>query len=142
MKTRTLRGRLLHNEVQRLVVDDGNLNHGYRVKEFYVFPQRSDDSTNDVMGTLALEEAGAQIRWDAGDNRQIGWASTGVGGSRDMHPAFTLIDRDKIILQDLYIYGSGSGSSDGNYLVILETVDLTNDEAVMQLIKERSQNVN
>jgi len=139
MNRRTLRGQVEHNQVKRLIVDDGRLNHGYKVVKFVVFPLNSGISTNDVMGTLALDYDGAALIWDGGDNRQIGWAAQGIGSSRDMDQGFTLLDPDHIVIRDLYIYGSGSGDVDVNYLIELETVDLTDDQAILTLIKERSQ---
>jgi hypothetical protein len=43
---------------------------------------------------------------------------------------------------DLYIQGrvgASGGTSTINYLIELETVELSNDEAILSLIKERSQ---
>jgi len=134
-----LRGQVTHNEVKRLIVDDGRLNHGYKVTRFVVFPLRADISTQDVQGTLALDYDGAILDWNAGDNRQIGWASQGIGASRDMTVGFSILDPDHVVIRDLYIYGSGSGNVDVNYLIELETIELTEDQAILTLIKERSQ---
>ena len=139
MKRRTLRGQVQEGTVKRLIVDDGRLNHGYRVVSFHVAPRNPSDSAGDVYGTLSLDYDSPAL-WEFGDNRQIGWASAQV----DQRPTapFSLIDPDHVVIMDLYIQGLvGSTTTTDliNYLIVLEPVELTNDEAILSLIKERSQ---
>jgi hypothetical protein len=136
---RTLRGQLPNGTVRRLVVDDGEFTHAYRILEFYAFPARPDNAGEDVAATLALNEQGARITWDAANGSQIGWAATGIGGSRDLQGTFSLIDPDHIVVRDLWIYGSGSAAAPTNYLIVLEPVTISEDRAVLALIKERQQ---
>ena len=54
----------------------------------------------------------------------------------------SVLDPDHVIIMDLYIQGivgSGGGSDPINYLIELETVELTDEESILTLIKERSQ---
>jgi hypothetical protein len=139
MKRRTLRGQVQEGQVKRLVVDDGRLNHGYRVVSFHVAPRNPSDSAGDVYGTLSLDYDSPAL-WEFGDNRQIGWAAAQVD-QRPLAP-FSLIDPDHVVIMDLYIQGLvGSTTTTDliNYLIVLEPVELTDDEAIMTLIKERSQ---
>ncbi len=134
MKLRTLRGRVAAITVKRLIVDDGRLNHGMKVKEFHVWAPSVAGST-DVECALGLDYdmAGDQ---DASDNRQIGWAAqTTSATSRVMQ--FSILDPDHIVINDLYI--NNFSDDEANYLVILEPVVLSDDEAILTLIKERSQ---
>jgi hypothetical protein len=55
---------------------------------------------------------------------------------------YSVIDPDHIVVRDLYIQGqilSSGGSGVINYLIELEAVELSDDQAVLALIKERSQ---
>ena len=134
MRTRTLRGRVEGVSVKRLIVDDGQFNHGMKVKAFYVWAT-SQAGSRDVECSLGLDYdmAGA---WDASDNRQIGWAAmTTTSTTRLMD--WSLIDPDHVVISDLYI--NNFSDDVANYMVILEPVTLTDDQAVLQLIKERSQ---
>lgn len=136
MKRRTLRGRLEDNFVHRLIVDDGRTNHGYIVKEFYVWPSGvSDDGVFATLGTQYDMIGGA----NAGDNRQIAWAGSawGTGGSTQAG-AFNVVDPDHVVITDLWIRRENA-ADECNYLVILEPITLSEDEAIMALIKERSQ---
>ena len=137
-RRRTLRGQFVEGEVKRLILDDGRLNHGYKVVSF-VISGAPNLSAADAYATLGLDYD-TPLAWNWGDNRQIAWASTNIATSSGLEAPFAVIDPDHVIIMDLYIQGN-SGATDGviNYLIELETVDLTDDEAILSLIKERSQ---
>jgi hypothetical protein len=140
VKRRTLRGQFVEGENKRLIVDDGRLNHGYKVVRFVIAGDPSS-SGNDAFATLSLDYD-APVTWNWGDNRQIGWASTNVQGTAGLEPPFSVLDPDHVVIMDLYIQGqvSSSGGSDViNYLIELEPMELTDDQAILSLIKERSQ---
>jgi hypothetical protein len=141
MPRHTLRGQLSNGETRRLIVDDGQFTQAHRIVGFYAFPVRPDNASEDVAATLALNQDAARITWDAGNAGQIAWAATGIAGSRDIQGTFSLIDPDHIVVRDLWVYGSGSASAPVNYLVILEPVEISEDRAVLALIKEVSQDV-
>jgi len=134
---RTLRGRLATSELRRLIVDDGRLNHGYRVVSFVVFPYAPAGATQQTPVTLGLDyDMGPNM--DASDNRQIGWAVTVYGTGSLEGGQISVIDPDHIVIRDLYIRNENS-NDEVNYLIELEAVDLTDDQAILTLIKERSQ---
>jgi len=135
VKQHTLRGRVDQNATKRLILNDGRLNHGMVVKEFYVWTisQASGDDVDCILslsGTVTGE-------MDASDNRQIGWArETTTATTRLM--STSIIDPDHVVVQDLWISNIGTDGA-SNYLVILEAKELNDNESVLQLIKERSQ---
>lgn len=139
MARHTLRGVVNHMDNKRLVVDDGILTEGHRITSFIVWPV-DPVSTNDCIAVLAKEYDGTSILMRADDGRQIGWAGFGMDSTLDAGNSFSILDPDHIVIRDLYIMAQNLGA-DGrvNYLITLEPVSLTNDEAVLQLIKERSQ---
>lgn len=136
MKSHTLRGRVEPNSVKRLVVDDGRLTHAMVVDQFHVWAI-SIASGDDPECALGLNyDMGPN--WDASDNRQIAWAGqTTTGTTRLM--SFNLIDKDHLVNQDLYI--SNFSAHPANYLIHMTAKTLSEDEAIMTLIKEASQNV-
>lgn len=140
MRRRTLRGQVQEGVVKRLILDDGRLNHGFKVIRFVISGLPSG-SAQDAFATLSLDYD-APLDWNWGDNRQIGWSSTNITSTSGADAPFSLIDPDHIVIMDLWIQGqvSGGGGTDViNYLVELEPVELSNDEAIITLIKERSQ---
>jgi len=140
MNRRTLRGQVVEGTNKRLILDDGRLNHGYKVVSFVV-ACGPDSSAFDAYGTLSLDYDTSKT-WNWGDNRQIGWASTNIVSTAGANAPFSVIDPDHIVIQDLWIQGqvsTGSGTDVVNYLIELEPVTLTNDQSIITLIKERSQ---
>lgn len=135
-RRRTLRGILETSELRRLIIDDGRLNHGYRVTSFKVFPDVPAGGTQQTAVILGLDYD-MTSNFDASDSRQIGWAMASYGGALEQAP-LQVLDSDHVILMDLYI--SNLNPNDKvNYLIELETVELNDDEAILTLIKERSQ---
>jgi hypothetical protein len=107
------------------------------VKEFYVWTI-SQASGDDVDCILSLSPT-VTAEMDASDNRQIGWArETTTAGTR--LASMSIIDPDHVVVQDLWISNLAVTAGDeANYLVILEAKELSDNESVLQLIKERSQ---
>jgi hypothetical protein len=140
VKRRTLRGQFIEGETKRLVVDDGRLNHGYKVVNFAISAGVGSTAL-DSQAVLALDYD-SPASWNWGDNRQIAWASQRVADVSGGQPVFAVIDPDHIVIMDLYIQGivgGGGGSDVINYLIELEPMELTDDQAILALIKERSQ---
>lgn len=140
MKTHTLRGQLEEGIVKRLIIDDGRLTHAMRITKFVVSGDPGS-SANDAFAVLGLQGTFPSI-WDWSDNNQIAWASTNIISTAGAEAEFSLVDRDHLIVRDLYItgqVGTGGGTSVFNYYIEMESVDISHDESILQLIKERSQ---
>ena len=140
MKTHTLRGRVDPNTVKRLVVDDGRFTHAMRIVGFHVAGDPTS-SAGDCYAALSTTPD-FPIPWDWSDNRQVAWAAYGNQDTPGHGVDYSIIDPDRVIVSDLYIRGDhkGGGATNFiNYMVILEAVTITEDEAVLQLIKERAQ---
>lgn len=141
MRTHSLRGRVEYGTPKRLILDDGRFTRGHRVVSLHTFPPSiSGGVAEEADVTLALQYDAA-AGWDAADNRQIGWAGfrNGTTASTETLNEWSLIDPDHVVVRDLWIINNNSVSNGTNYLVILEEKPISEDEAVLQLIKERSQ---
>ncbi len=138
-KTRTLRGTCIDQEVRRLIMDDGNFTKAYKVIDFQIVSIDPDNVSNDAWGTLALDQDGARV-WRLDDNRQIGWSGQRIdGGNNSVASVMSLVDPDHVVVRDLFVYGQSQSGLGYQYYVRLEKVDITDDEAILALIKERSQ---
>tara|TARA_R110001606_G_scaffold394202_1_gene564880 strand:+ start:720 stop:1178 length:459 start_codon:yes stop_codon:yes gene_type:complete len=141
-RTMTLRGRLPTDASsaftkKQIIVDDGRSNIGYRVVQWFLFASQPGPNTS-FYGNLATGQ-GTQTEPDASSNIQIGWSQGGYYLPLDNS---SLIDPDHIINRELYIRAFNSGHAEGNdinYLVVMEEVQLSNDEAVIAMIKETAQ---
>jgi len=136
MPIHTLRGQVSANSIKDLIVDDGMFTHGYKVTAFEVWAVTMGGS-GDPEAILALTDK-VGITMDAGDSRQIGWAVQSTTNTTRVM-SWNLIDPDHVVVRDLYIRNISDNTA--NYLVTLEPVTLSEDEAVLQLIKESSQDV-
>lgn len=143
-RRRTLRGIIESAEVRQLIVDDGLINTGYKVVDFIVFPGDNSVSNGDCVGTLALAERDCTVNWDASKQTQIGWAGTAMPGTHNISSPFSVIVPDHIVVRDLYVTGRSAAALPGepvNYMITLEEVAISDDEAVMAILKEVQQDV-
>lgn len=140
MRTHTLRGRIEEGVVKQLIVNDGRLTHGLRVTKFIVAPEMTTSSQG-CNAVLGLDDK-VTASWDWENGNQIAWASSAMGGSSSMeNPGFQLVDPDHIVIRDLFIRATITGSTPQalNYYIELEAVNISEFEAIVQLTKETSQ---
>ena len=136
MARHSLRGKLKANEKRRLILDDGRFTHGDVVESFQVW-NAAVSTGNDVEAVLALSEDSLVGANAAEDNGQIAWSfqfigtNGGLGGS--------IIDPDHLVVRDLWIENISGAPC--NYLVVLRPTTISEDQAVLALIKELSQDV-
>ena len=129
---------------RRLIIDDGNFNDGWKVVKFIVAGNGASGA--EINGRLCTEDlanidAGGStaFSWNWGDSREIAWASTRATSEATWGGWEGAIDPDHVVIKDLFIDVNTSISVPINYLVILERVQLTDNQAVLTLIRERSQ---
>lgn len=130
---------------QTLLVEDGLINVGYRVRSFDVWP--SDVVTPNFIqynAVLTMSTLPAPVTMDASNNAQIGWAFEECQGAPATGPPAGMyrsyLDPDHVAVRDLFVQVSGS-DGDYNYLLVIEKVELSDDEAIIQIIKEESQSL-
>lgn len=138
--TRTLRGKIRPANVAtgdtgkvRVIVDDGVYTNGWRITGFDCFPSAA--TGDDVQGILSIDEDGLTGGWDASDNRQIGWSFMFVGTAGGDSRSYFLPDH--VVVRDLWVQNFGTAPM--NYLIRIERAVLTDDQAILALIQERSQ---
>ena len=127
---------------QRIILDDGNFETGYRLVEFRV--ATGDQSHPDLTARVATEP-GLNMNvdgfWDWSDNRQIAWAST--DGATDIAAIrdFALVDPDNLIIQDAFVafrFVSSTGTF-ANYFMRFEKYDISDDQGALAMVRNRSQ---
>ena len=140
-KLRTLRGQI---EVtgggvarKNIIASDGLINFGLRVESFVLWP---DDiaAVQKYAGILSLDTLPSGTLPNAGDNRQFAWVQSDAAAG-NIWPAINIIDPDHIVNRDLFISMVGSATGVYNYLMEAQVVELTDDEAIVTIIKETSQ---
>jgi len=144
-KIRTLRGTMSSMDgassyqKRQVILDDGLINQGYRILSFTIWPRDFEVFANGgvVYGILSTESL-SNIQMEASDNRQIAWSQLQAGGLKD-----DIIDPNHIVNRDLYVrtYNNKSATTTMNYLIVMEEISLSDDEAIISIIKEQSQDV-
>lgn len=122
----------------QLILDDGRINHGLKILSFEMWSKTATNLQGiDVMLCLAKLPS-AQQKMNASDNRQIAWFCGGFDNYIMTTPMRSIIDPDHVVNRDLFIFGDASDAL-WNYLIVAEEYDLSDDEAIVQIIKETSQ---
>lgn len=137
---RTLRGTLAPNEIRQLVVDDGIFTNGLRITYFSVWQSELIAgliaigclSTNDfIINTDPLP---------ANDPAVFAWSAMSTGNITDVQLAtFDRLDPDHVINEELFIHNRVGTSLE--YLIIAEPYTMSEDEGVLQLVKNKQQSV-
>ena len=143
MSIHTLRGQIVEGTIKRLVVDDGRLNNGFIVSKFVICGNAQNSGGNDAMAVLGYQGIFPEL-WNFADNNQFAWASTDVPTLGSASSPFSLIDQGHTVLRDMFITGQVAGAGGNgviNYYIELVPVELSDDESILALIKERNQGV-
>ena len=136
-KLRTLRGQI---EVapastvgkKSLIAADGLINYGLQIEKFQLW---AVDPADAFIAILSYDIITAGSQMNAGDNRQFAW--TVGNGTGDLNPMY--LDPDHIVNRDLFLTMNDSTTGTYNYLIECQVVELTDDEAIVTIIKETSQ---
>ena len=139
-RIRTLRGQLSVDgggtAKAQLIVDDGLLNRGYKVLKWCLW--ENGGSPTQFAGVLSMQPVLAAADMKADDNTQIGWIwqsnITQGGGIKE-----SILDPNHVIVRDLYVTIMNAATDDYNFMVVVEEMEITNDEAIINIIKEESQ---
>ena len=135
-----------------VVQDDTNFNDAWRITKFvvsYYDPTSGSAANRDAIGMLATHEdaigpSTTQI-WNWEDRRQVAWCGMDMQGDTSVGMTFELIDPQHLIVRDLWVAISASNETSVtlyNYFVELERVKLDDNQAVMAIVQEESQDVN
>jgi len=144
-KLRTLRGQITVTGglgKKNLVASDGLINFGLRVISFTVWPENgwTGGSDNTFTGILSLDTVAGGSNMNAGDNTQFAWTFSSIHtATGTMNPVRLIIDPDHIVNRDLFLSMDNTTNGIFNYLIECQVVELSDDEAIISIIKETSQ---
>ena len=141
-RSRTLRGQIETDGIsplavgrKNLIVADGLINVGFIVTKFQVWPVDYTDSI--FHSILSYDVIPTASQMNAADNRQFAWMQSAASGVTQ--PRESYLDPDHIINRDLFLTIANSKPGIYNYLIEGHLVSLSDDEAIISIIKETSQ---
>lgn len=143
-KKRTLRGQIEVNggiARENIIVADGLINYGLKINSFTIWnEQLLSTSVRYHTAILSLDTIITGSDMDAGDNRQFAWNYQLINPTLGVAlPMQSIIDPDHIVNRDLFLSFTASSNGTYNYLIEVQVVELTDDEAIVTIIKETSQ---
>ena len=145
--------------------ESSDLTRAWKVKEYYIWPESiraisGGDGQFMVCSSVAtdtIDPDGFDDVVTVNDNRQIGWMMKGynlrdaatdfITGPTGLQDNRAIIDPDHIINRHLYInlYSTSDNSASPirryNYIIILEPMKISENEAILQLVKGVAQNI-
>ena len=141
-KLRTLRGEievLGTSGKKNLVVADGLVNYGLKILSFRVWKQDQVSGAFQYQAVLSLDVTAGAVTPNASDNRQIAWDSMHSSATVQIVAPNPIIDPDHIVNRDLFLTLESATAGMYNYLIEAQVVELSDDEAIVTIIKETSQ---
>jgi hypothetical protein len=144
-KLRTLRGQVTVSAGEarkNIIVSDGLVNLGLKIISIQVWNSITPDGTANRTHTaiLSLDTIITGTDMNASDNRQFAWNQSSINGvDGGLLQPYTIIDPDHIVNRDLFLTMTNSTDGVYNYLIEAQVVELSDDEAIITIIKETSQ---
>ena len=138
----TTRGQIADGAVERIMLFDGRFDTAYRVVSFVVWGTDPFETSSDVAAKLMTEDLGTPSPpniFNADDNREIGWASHEIDNALGTGNNFHVLDRDNLIVEDLYVWANNAANDPINYLIELEKYDITDWQGALTMVRNRSQ---
>ena len=129
---------------QKITLFDGRFDTAYRITDFRIWSaDYSTSSTPDVIGKLSKNALGTTAFTNfmrADDDNQIAWAAS--AGSAEGGLGFAeapVIDRDNMVVEDLYVYVRGTTAGvNVNYLIEMEKYQITESEGALLMARDRA----
>ena len=138
----TTRGQIGDTTVERIMLFDGRFDTAFRVTKFVVWGTDPSETASEVSAKLMTEDLGVPTApniFNADDNREIGWASHEIDNSLGTGNDFTVIDRDNLIVEDLFIWANNAANDPINYLIEMEKYDISDWQGALAMVRNRSQ---
>jgi hypothetical protein len=138
----TVRGSGIDNAITRIKLFDGRFDTAYKVTKFVVAGvDITSTSETDVNGCLGTTEDAPSATWDWSDNRQIGWSSLRGIEAASVGDPFSLIDKDNLVVEDLFLYLNGNASAEVNYYIEMDKYDISDWQGALAMVRNNAQNV-
>ena len=121
------------NVMNRIILDDGSFETGYRVVEFVIAGHDMDNTSvnNFVAKLLTDDDTSIGLNWNWDNNEEIAWSIYSHDANANSAPnTFTLVDPDNLIIRP---------DRKLNYFIRLEKYDISDSQAALAMVRNRSQ---
>jgi hypothetical protein len=136
----TLKGKILAGDVEKIQLFDGQFDTAFRLISIVITPE--DILTSEAMSIkLMTEDAVHNVGWFWAKNTEIGWAAWGVP-TNSRFGQFARVDKEALIVEDLFIDASGDSGEFINYMIEMEKVNITTWKGALAMVRNKSQGAN
>ena len=135
----TTRGKIKAGDVERLKLFDGQFDTAYRILDFSIAPQSILSSERCTI-KITTEEKPHSIDWFWADNREVGWAGWNIP-IQTRFGTYSRIDKDALIVEDLFLDCSADAGEFVNYMITLEKVNISEWLGALAMVRNSSQDV-
>ena len=133
----TLKGKILAGEVERIALFDGRFDTAYRILSIVITPE--DILTSEAVTVkLMTEEATHNVGWFWAKNTEVGWAAWNVP-TNSRFGQFSQVDKESLIVEDLFIDASGDSGEFINYMIELKKVKISEWKGALAMVRNKSQ---
>lgn len=139
MTTYTTRGKILAGDVEKLKLFDGRFDSAYRIIDFSIAPQNILGSERASI-KITTEEKPHSTDWFWADNREVGWAGFNIP-INSRFGFYSRIDKDALIVEDLFLDCSADSGEFVNYMITLEKVNISEWLGALAMVRNSSQDV-
>jgi hypothetical protein len=133
----TIRGSGISAEVKRLLLFDGDFSTAYQIQKFVITP-KDPGTSSELYAKLMTINAPHSVYWNFQINTELSWAAWNIPIS-SRFGQYELIDRDNLIVEDLYVDFSGPAGLDINYYIELEKFDVGLNIGAYTMVRNSSQ---
>ena len=138
-KILTLKGMLVSGEVARINLFDGKFTTAYRILSFSIAPNDILTSEQCMMKMMTVEKAhGTRWFWDRND--EVGWSAWNVP-INSRFGQYSRVDKEALIVEDLFLDCSADTGELVNYMIELEKVNISDWKGALAMVRNASQNV-
>ena len=139
----TLSARAGDDHPTRIQLFDGRFDTGYRITKFIICPYDVDNTNvRNFTAKLSISpNVDTAQSFDFNDNREIAWSWFAFDANGRMDFVNEIIDRDNIIIEDLWIFGwevAGGTSGFFNYYIEAERVELTDAMGAVTMARNKA----
>ncbi len=133
---RVLRGTLVAGETRRLLIDDGDFQHGFKVTSMQISPLNplGEENSNATSAVLHISNA-AETNFNWASPKQIAWSVYNTNPTNTLN----VIDPHHVVVRELFITNLNAANA-LNYMIHIEDRMLTPAHGVLQMVKEVTYN--
>ena len=136
-KIKTFRGLIADNTQDTIVLHTNNGTTGYRILKFQIIGPDSNENIESTVKIYKIKQSTIDDKIDFADNTLLAAATMSATTSSANTAAQVIVFDNEIFNQDIYVTLKGeSYTSNMNYYIELEQMDLALDETTVATLKD------